>query len=123
MPHPKGRKGEIVANIKKWNLEQIITFWGRTCPKMPLSKTIDIFADSVENYKDCNYSQKLYFVANTFILAANVMRVDFLTGSQAMEVANNLATDFGADKTKVQNQINKIMKENERKYNVKRFNI
>lgn len=40
-----------------------------------------------------------------------------------MEVANNLATDFGVDKIKVQNQINKIMKENERKHNDKRFNL
>jgi hypothetical protein len=47
------------------------------------------------------------------------MRVDFLTGAQALEVANNVATDFGASKVQVQAQIDKIMKgwENGKGYN------
>ena len=108
---------------RKWSLSEIAVWWGKTCPKMTLKKSIDLFADSVESYKNCDYKLKLFYVANTFILAVNIARIEFLTGSQAFEVANNLATDFGADKIRVQNQINKIMKENERKYNDKRFDL
>lgn len=125
-PHQnlKERKEEM-ANIKKWSAEQIIRWWVVNTPKMTYHKALDIFSDAVENYKQCAYKDKLYYVALSFILAANVTRIDFLTGAQAFEVADNVATDFGADKIRVQNQINKIMKELEKKgtYDGKRFNI
>ncbi len=108
---------------KKWSAEQIIRWWGITCPKMTFTKALDIFGDAVESYKDCPYKEKLHYVALSFILAANISRIDFLTGAQAFEVANNVATDFGADKVRVQNEINKIMHKMEGRYDDKRFNI
>lgn len=68
-------------------------------------KAIDIFADSVENYKKANKKERLYWVAKSFIDAFLVMKCDFLTGAQALEVANNLATDFGADKDIINRKI------------------
>lgn len=112
-----------MARSTKWSAEQIIRWWVVNTPKMTYHKTLDIFSDAVENYKHCTYKEKLYYVALSFILAANITRIDFLTGAQAFEVADNVATDFGADKIRVQNQINKIMQELERKgkYDEKRF--
>lgn len=121
-PHLKGRKGEIVR-YKHWSLEQIVRWWSAAYPKMTLKKSIDIFADSVEGYKNCDYSKKLYYVADSFILATNISRIEFLTGCQAMEVANNLATDFGASKNQVQAQVDKIMKELEGKYDEQKLNF
>lgn len=117
-PHLKGRKGEIVR-YKHWSAEQIMRWWLTTYPKMTLKKALDIFADTVENYKNCSPKDKLYYDSLSFITAINIVRVDFLTGSQALEVANNVATDFGASKVQVQAQIDKIMKgwENDRGYN------
>lgn len=106
---PPKRKGDIVR-YKHWSTEQIIRWWLTTYPKMTLKKSMDIFADTVENYKNCSPKDKLYYDSLSFITALNIMRVDFLTGAQALEVANNVATDFGASKIQVQAQIDKIMK-------------
>lgn len=118
----KGRKGEIVR-YKNWSIEQIVRWWSKTYPKMTLKKSIDIFADAVEEYKNCHYSRKLYCVANSFILATNISRIEFLTGCQALEVANNLAADFGASKNQVQNEVNKIMKQMDENYDKQRLNF
>ena len=108
---------------KHKSLEQIVRWWSAAYPKMTLKKSIDIFADAVEEYKNCHHSRKLYCVANSFILATNISRIEFLTGCQAMEVANNLATDFGASKNQVQTQVDKIMKEMEDKYDKQRLDF
>lgn len=114
-----------MSRSKKWSAEQIIRWWVLNEPKMTYHKALDIFSDTVENYKHCRYKEKLDYVARCFITAANMQRIDFLTGSQAFEVANNVATDFGADKVRVQNRINKIMQELERKgkYDEKGLNL
>lgn len=93
-------------------------WWLVTYPKMTLKKAMDVFADTVENYKNCSTKDKLYYDSLSFITAINIMRIDFLTGAQALEVANNVATDFGASKVQVQAQIDKIMKgwENDKGY-------
>ena len=106
---PPKRKGGIVR-YKHWSLEQIVRWWSAAYPKMTLKKSMDIFADTVENYKNCSPKDKLYYDSLSFITALNIMRIDFLTGAQALEVANNVATDFGASKIQVQAQIDKIMK-------------
>lgn len=116
----KLKGGKEMVRFNKWSAEQIIHWWVVNEPKMTFHKALDIFSNAVENYKNCDYKDKLYYVALCFITAANMMRLDFLTGSQAFEVANNVATDFGADKVRVQNQINKIMQDKEREYG-KRF--
>lgn len=117
-PYLKGRKGETVR-YKHWSAEQIMRWWLDTYPKMTLKKALDIFADTVENYKNCSPKDKLYYDSLSFITAINIMRIDFLTGAQAFEVANNVATDFGASKVQVQAQIDKVMKgwENVKEYN------
>lgn len=108
-----------MSRLKHWSAEQIMRWWLTTYPKMTLKKALDIFADTVENYKSCFPKDKLYYDSLSFITAINIMRIDFLTGTQAFEVANNVATDFGASKVQVQAQIDKIMKgwENGKGYN------
>ena len=120
---PPNLKGRKMAALKKWNIEDIICWFIKNYPNMTRKKAIDLFADAVENYKNCDYKSKLEYEALSFIYAANICRIDFLTGSQAFEVANNVATDFGADKKKVQNRINDIMKNSERGKYDKRYGL
>lgn len=84
-------------------LEKVIKF--NKNKSLTRKKAIDLFTYSVENYKKAQQKDKLFWVAQTFINSYLVMKCDFLTGAQAFEVANNLATDFGADKDTLNKQI------------------
>lgn len=75
-----------------------------------LKKAIDIFTDTVENYKKSKKKQKLKWVAQAFIDSCLVMSVDYLTGIQCGEIANNLATDLGTNKDTVERKIDKLIK-------------
>ena len=78
-------------------------------PDITLEEAIDIFTETVENYKNAKRREKLKWVAQAFIDACLVMSVDYLTGVQCGEIANNLATDLDTDKEKVERKINKLI--------------
>lgn len=94
---------------QKETVETIIKFWCNKFPTMSLHKAIDMFGNTCEKYRTCQENDKLTVVADIFIHACNVMRCDFLSGSQAFEVANSCAADLGKSKTKVQVKINWLM--------------
>lgn len=101
---------------KQESILGIIEFYNKT-NRFNLEKTIDLFADSVENYKKAKTRpQKLKFVALSFINACRVASVETLTGAQCFEVFNNLATDFNATKPTVERAINKIMRKEREAY-------
>jgi len=100
------------------SLETILYFEMYKYQGIAREKAIDIFVDSVENYKKATKRKKLYWIAKTFIASCLIMGIDYLTGAQCMEVFNNLCTDFGADKPTVAKEIDKVMKK-ERKQNEK----
>lgn len=91
-----------IYTIMEWLVKQ--------SPTISFTESLDIFADSVENYKKAKKRQKLNCVAQAFIDACRVMAMDLLTGAQALEVFNNLATDLGTDKDTLENAINKLIR-------------
>lgn len=94
----------------KETIESIIGLQLTQHEDIDFSKALDIFTDSVENYKRSTKRQRLNCVALVFINACLIMGIDYLTGAQAMEVFNNIATDYGADKDVLEKRINKIIK-------------
>ena len=94
----------------KETIQSIIEFESKKYEGIEFSLALDIFQQSVENYKVATKRKKLEYVAKTFINACLVASMDALTGAQAFEVFNNLATDLETDKDTLERKINKLMK-------------
>lgn len=110
----KGRKMETIQSI--------IEFETQKYQGIEFSLALDIFQDSVENYKRATKRQKLSCVAKAFINACLVLSIDYLTGSQALEVVNNLSTDLETDKETLEKAINKQMKKERKDYEKNQHN-
>lgn len=99
-------------------MEKILRCYNKQISK---EKALDIFLDSVENYKKAPKKDKLKHIAESYINALMVMKIDFLTGAQAFEVANNLATDFETNKDIIEKEIIKLIIKERRKKHEKTF--
>lgn len=97
-------------------IQTIISFQLKKYHGVTPEKVLDIFTESVENYKRAPKRQKLKCAAQAFIDACLVLGNDYLTGAQALEVFNNLATDLETDKDSLTRQINKLMKQLRKEY-------
>lgn len=97
-------------------IQSIMEFQSKKYQDIEFSLALDIFQESVENYKRAPKRQKLDCVAKVFINACLVMSVEYLTGAQAMEVFNNIATDYGADKDTLELRINKLITKQRKEY-------
>ena len=94
----------------------IIDFEVRKHQGIEFHKALDLFQESVENYKTAPQRKKLECGAQTFISACIVAAVEPLTGAQAFEVFNNVATDYGADKEILEKAINNLMQKERKDY-------
>lgn len=101
---------------------EIMSFYAQKYPDMTFEIALDFFENSVENYKVATKRKKLEYVAKTFINACLVASMDALTGAQAFEVFNNLATDLETDKDTLERKINKLMKMERSEYEKNRDN-
>lgn len=106
----------------KETIQSIIEFESKKYEGAEFSLVLDLFQNSVENYKVATKRKKLEYVAKTFINACLVASMDALTGAQAFEVFNNLATDLETDKDTLEKKINKIMKKERSEYEKNRDN-
>jgi hypothetical protein len=106
----------------KETIQSIIEFESKKYEGAEFSLVLDIFQNSVENYKVATKRKKLEYVAKTFINACLVASMDALTGAQAFEVFNNLATDLETDKDTLERKINKLMKTERSEYEKNRDN-
>lgn len=106
----------------KETIQSIIEFESKKYEGAEFSLVLDIFQNSVENYKVATKRKKLEYVAKTFINACLVASMDALTGAQAFEVFNNLATDLETDKDTLEKKINKLMKTERSEYEKNRGN-
>lgn len=106
----------------KETIQSIIEFESKKYEGAEFSLVLDIFQNSVENYKVATKRKKLEYVAKTFINACLVASMDALTGAQAFEVFNNLATDLETDKDTLERKINKLMKKERSEYEKNRDN-
>lgn len=106
----------------KETIQSIIEFESKKYEGAEFSLVLDIFQNSVENYKVATKRKKLEYVAKTFINACLVASMDALTGAQAFEVFNNLATDLETDKDTIERKINKLMKKERSEYEKNRGN-
>ncbi len=106
----------------KETIQSIIEFESKKYEGAEFSLVLDLFQNSVENYKVATKKKKLEYVAKTFINACLVASMDALTGAQAFEVFNNLATDLETDKDTLEKKINKIMKKERSEYEKNRDN-
>lgn len=106
----------------KETIQSIIEFESKKYEGAEFSLVLDIFQNSVENYKVATKRKKLEYVAKTFINACLVASMDALTGAQAFEVFNNLATDLETDKDTLERKINKLMKMERSEYEKNRDN-
>ena len=106
----------------KETIQSIIEFESKKYEGIEFSLALDIFQQSVENYKVATKRKKLEYVAKTFINACLVASMDALTGAQAFEVFNNLATDLETDKDTLERKINKLMKMERSEYEKNRCN-
>lgn len=106
----------------KETIQSIIEFESKKYEGAEFSLVLDIFQNSVENYKVATKRKKLEYVAKTFINACLVASMDALTGAQAFEVFNNLATDLETDKDTLERKINKLMKKERSEYEKNRGN-
>jgi hypothetical protein len=106
----------------KETIQSIIEFESKKYEGAEFSLALDILQNSVENYKVATKRKKLEYVAKTFINACLVASMDALTGAQAFEVFNNLATDLETDKDTIEKKINKIMKKERSEYEKNRDN-
>jgi len=106
----------------KETIQSIIEFESKKYEGAEFSLVLDLFQNSVENYKVATKRKKLEYVAKTFINACLVASMDALTGAQAFEVFNNLATDLETDKDTIEKKINKIMKKERSEYDKNRGN-
>lgn len=97
-------------------IETIMAFELKKYNDISFHKALDLFQESVENYKRATKRQKLKYVAQVFIKACIVMNIEYLTGAQCMEIFNNVATDYGADKDIIEKEINKEMKKERKEY-------
>lgn len=104
------------GNEMRETIQSIMEFQSKKYQDIEFSLALDIFQESVENYKRATKRQKLDCVAKVFINACLVMSVEYLTGAQAMEVFNNIATDYGADKDTLELRINKLIKKQRKEY-------
>ena len=93
----------------KRNIIDIIKWEKKQHPNITLKKALDIFSETVENYKNATKRKRLNYVAKCFLDACLIASLEPLTGSQAFEVFNNIATDFDTDKDTVERKINKII--------------
>lgn len=106
----------------KETIQSIIEFESKKYEGAEFSLVLDIFQNSVENYKVATKRKKLEYVAKTFINACLVASMDALTGAQAFEIFNNLATDLETDKDTLEKKINKLMKTERSEYDKNRGN-
>lgn len=97
-------------------IETIMAFELKKYNDIDFHKALDLFTESVEKYKRASKRQKLSCVAQVFIKACLVLGVEYLTGAQCMEVFNNIATDYGADKPDIEKQINKELQKERKEY-------
>ena len=94
----------------------IIDFQTKKYQGIDFSTALDIFCDSVEQYKHSIKRKKLECVAKVFMNACLVASLDNLTGAQCFEVFNNLATDLETDKEVLENAINKLVRKEKKDY-------
>lgn len=106
----------------KETIQSIIDFETCKYQGIEFSLALDLFTESVENYKRATRRQKLSCVAKAFINACLVLSMDYLTGAQALEVVNNLSTDLETDKEVLEKAINKQMRKERKDYEKNQHN-
>lgn len=94
----------------------IIEFQSRKYHGIGFSEALDIFCDSVEQYKHSIKRKRLECVAKVFMNACLVAGIDNLSGAQCFEVFNNLCTDMETDKETLEKAINKLVRKEKKDY-------
>ena len=87
----------------------IIEYHQKNHTGITLMEALDIFTECVESYKNATKRKKLDWVAESFIAACLIAWCEPITGAQAFEIFNNLATDLETNKVAIEKAVNKIM--------------